>query len=183
MISEESIFKDYFHYYSNNGLITKVKIFIKAFCLPNDPTNKICPWIRMELKAYQRGNLFVEKWCESILYKKFMCTIGSHCKIGNNILFPHPLGIVIGHGVKIGNNCIIYHQVTLGQSKNNFPCIGDDVVIFAGAKVVGNVKVGNNVIIGANAVVVSDIPSNSVVAGNPAVVVKKISDISEYRAW
>lgn len=178
-----SIFQDYFRHYPEINTWIKIKIFLKAFCIPSDPANKICPWVRMELNAYRNKKYIMEKICEWVLFKYFSCTIGSHCEIGNDLIMPHPMGIVIGHGVKIGNRCTIYHQVTLGQSKNNFPSVGDDVVIFSGAKIVGNIKIGNNVVIGANAVVIKDVPSNSVVAGNPAVIIKRISDISEYKAW
>ncbi|MCH5342470.1 MAG: serine acetyltransferase [Acetatifactor sp.] len=182
-MSNNSIFRDYYHFYSNRNFLTKIKIFLKAFCIPSDPTNKICPWIRMELNAYKKKNVLLEKICEWVLLKKFFCVVGSHCEIGEELVLPHPMGIVIGHGVKIGKRCVIYHQATLGQSKSCFPSIGDDVVIFAGAKIVGDVKVGDNVVIGANAVVTRDIPSNSVVAGNPAAVIKKITNVSEYRMW
>ena len=75
----------------------------------------------------------------------------------------------------IGNNCNIQQGVTIGNmnrgKRKGSPMIGDNVLIGAGAKIIGNVKVGNNVAIGANAVVVDDIPDNAVVVGIPAKIV------------
>ncbi|GHT87868.1 hypothetical protein FACS189474_1810 [Bacteroidia bacterium] len=92
-------------------------------------------------------------------------------KIGKGLFFPHFSCIIINSGVAIGDNCIIYQGVTLGSvrgEKGGVPQIGNNVVICAGAKVIGNVKIGNNVMIGANAVVVNDIPDNAVIGGIPA---------------
>lgn len=84
-------------------------------------------------------------------------------------------GIVIYGKVKIGQNCTIYHQVTLGKKSRGdyegFPTIGDNVYIGPGAKIIGNVKIGNNVAIGANCVVTKDIPDNAVVVGVPGKVI------------
>ena len=77
---------------------------------------------------------------------------------------PHGLyGIIISHNAVIGSNCTIFHQVTIGEGKGGAPVIGDNVLIGAGAKIVGNVKIGSNSKIGVNAVVVHDVPENSIV--------------------
>lgn len=83
---------------------------------------------------------------------------------------PHHLnGIIISHYAKIGKNCTIFQQVTIAQDENNKAAvIGDNVMIGAGAKIIGNVTIGDNVKIGANAVVVKDIPSNCTAVGVPA---------------
>lgn len=96
-------------------------------------------------------------------------------KIDGGLKFYHYSCVVSAMMVKIGRCCTIHQGVTLGRvyagSKAGVPTIGDNVVIFPGAKVVGNIHVGDNVVIGANAVVVDDVPENCVVAGTPAKVV------------
>ena len=90
-------------------------------------------------------------------------------------------GLFIQHGVctiiaadRIGKNCSINQQVTIGYSDDvSRPTIGDNVIITAGAKVIGGVKIGDNVTVGANAVVLKDVPNNCVVVGVPARIVKK----------
>ena len=78
----------------------------------------------------------------------------------------------------IGKNCTIFQGVTIGSIrgiKGGVPTIGDNVIIFAGAKIIGNVKIGNNTVIGANAVVTHNIPDNSVAVGIPAKVISNNS--------
>lgn len=112
----------------------------------------------------------------------FGIEIATSCRIGPGLFFPHTQGTVIG-AVSIGKNAVIYQGVTLGAKDLDFtfdnshrPTIGDDVVIGAGAKVLGGLGVGNNVRIAANAVLLISVPSNVVVAGVPARVVKSRGD-------
>lgn len=93
--------------------------------------------------------------------------------IGGGLLFNHYSGIVLAKSVTIGENCTIFQNVTIGRTWNNTPppVIGSGVILCAGCKVIGNVKIGDNVIVGANAVVTKDIPDNCVAAGVPASVV------------
>ena len=86
---------------------------------------------------------------------------------------PHQgLGVVMHPGTLIGENCIIYQHTTFGQAHGSkadgAPTIGNNVMVGAGAVILGNVRIGNNVVIGANAVVLKDIPDNVLVAGVPA---------------
>jgi serine O-acetyltransferase len=102
------------------------------------------------------------------------CDISYRATIGNNISFPHPIGIVIGDDVVVGNNVKIWQQVTLGShgrtgEKLSYPVIHDQVKIFAGAKVFGNVFVEAGAVIGANAVVNKNIPAGKVAVGIPAI--------------
>lgn len=102
------------------------------------------------------------------------CYLSHLAQVGSNLKFPHATGIVIGEGVKIGSNVTIYQQVTIGAQrlgeakKGLYPEIGDNVTIFAGAKIVGPIKLGSNCIIGANAVVTRDVPENKTAVGIPA---------------
>jgi serine O-acetyltransferase len=93
--------------------------------------------------------------------------------IGPGLKLPHPAGVVIGAGARIGERVTIYQHVTVGRARReaSFPVIGDDVVIFPNAVVVGGISVGARAVIGAGAVVIADVPEGAVVAGNPARVV------------
>ena len=99
----------------------------------------------------------------------------------NNILFPHPVGIVISKAARLGENCVIYQNVTIGsrdvesgnQQSQNYPVIGNNVTIYAGAVIIGPVHIGDCAVIGANAVVLQDVPKNSVAVGVPAKVITK----------
>ncbi|MDY6895657.1 MAG: serine acetyltransferase, partial [Thermotogota bacterium] len=86
-------------------------------------------------------------------------------------------GIVVNGNVSIGKNCNISPGVTLGQTnrgKNKgCPTIGDNVFIASGAKIIGNILVGNNVAIGANCVVIEDVPENSVIVGVPGKIISR----------
>lgn len=102
--------------------------------------------------------------------------INSGAKFKTKPILPHGLnGIIISHFATIGANCVIRQQVTIAQNNNNESAIiKDNVVIGAGAKIIGKVTIGNNAVIGANAVVTHDIPDNCVAVGVPARVIKKV---------
>jgi serine O-acetyltransferase len=98
--------------------------------------------------------------------------------IGRSFFIDHGMGVVIGETSEIGDNVTLFHGVTLGgttwQKGKRHPTIGNNVVIGAGAKVLGPVKIGDNTRIGANSVVISEIPSNSIVVGIPGKVVFRV---------
>lgn len=108
------------------------------------------------------------------LEREYGVYIGVNAKIGENVRFPHPVGIVIGDGVEIGGDCTIFQNVTVGGARIGdaqncaYPKIGNNVVLFAGAVVVGAIEIGEQCVIGANSVVNRDFPSGSVIAGVPA---------------
>lgn len=95
-----------------------------------------------------------------------------------NVIFPHPIGIVIHPEAIIGENCVIFQNVTIGQGKydlvkkRNVPKISKGVVIYPNSVIVGGINVGENSVIGAGSIVIKDIPPNVVVAGNPARIIK-----------
>ena len=96
-------------------------------------------------------------------------------KIGDYFFIDHGQGVVIGETAEIGNNVTIYQGVSLGgtslETKKRHPTLGNNIVVGAGAKLLGPIKIGDNVKIGANSVVTKDIPDNSVCVGVPGRVV------------
>ncbi|GAM11823.1 serine acetyltransferase [Geobacter sp. OR-1] len=100
-------------------------------------------------------------------------SIPAATQIGKGFRIHHFGGIIFHSKVKIGENCTVYQGVTLGDKGGwgNPPTIGNNVLIGAGAKVLGDIIIGDNVAIGANAVVLTSIPSNSIAAGIPAKIV------------
>lgn len=108
-------------------------------------------------------------------------------KIGEGALFCHFSCIVFAEDVVLGKYCSIHQGVTIGRTfagkKAGVPTIGDYVIIFPGAKVVGNIHIGNNVVIGANATVLDDVPDNCVVVGTPARIISTDSEKSIGKEW
>lgn len=92
-------------------------------------------------------------------------------EIGRNFVIDHFGGIVVSGFTRFGNDCRIRTGVVIGLARVDDPCapvIGDRVDIGAGAKVLGRIRIGNNVLIGANAVVIDDVPDDSIAIGIPA---------------
>lgn len=98
-------------------------------------------------------------------------------EIGRRFFIDHGEGVVIGETTIIGNDVLIYQQVTLGgtgkESGKRHPTLGNNVIVGAGAKVLGNITIGDNVRIGAGSVVVEDVPEHSTVVGIPGRVVHR----------
>jgi serine O-acetyltransferase len=97
--------------------------------------------------------------------------------IGEGLLIDHGMGVVIGETAIVGNNVTLYQGVTLGgtgkETGKRHPTIGNNIVVGAGAKILGNIEVGDNSYIGANAVVLHDVPPNSTVVGVPGHVTRQ----------
>jgi serine O-acetyltransferase len=98
-------------------------------------------------------------------------------KIGKNFFIDHATGVVIGETAEIGDNVSIYQGVTLGgvsaEKKKRHPTIGNNVVVGAGATILGPITIGDNVRVGAGSVVVKSVPPNSTVVGVPAKIVQR----------
>lgn len=124
----------------------------------------------------QKKNLpFLPTLIRYLIYRLSGCVISPNVKIKPGVVkFAHPVGVVIGDGVCIGSNVVIFQGVTIGAKGSSnrrikeYPKIEDDVIIYAGAKIIGGVTIGKGSIIGANAVVISDVPSYSLAVGVPA---------------
>lgn len=93
-------------------------------------------------------------------------------KIGKGLVIDHGMGVVIGETAEIGDNVLIYHGVTLGGTGKDkgkrHPTVGDNVIIGAGAKVLGPIYIGSNSKIGANSVVLKEVPEGATAVGMPA---------------
>ena len=146
----------------------KLKCLISCMCIEK----KIIKMYRKSYKCFKKGRKKMAYYLYYKMQKKYQCILSPQAKIGNNFYMPHPFDIAIGKDVIIGDNATIYHDVTIGQNNEKSPVIGDNVIVYAGAKIFGDIKIGDNVIVGANAVVTHSIPSNSVVAGIPAKIIK-----------
>lgn len=98
-------------------------------------------------------------------------------KIGKGLFIDHGMGVVIGETTEIGDNCLLYQGVTLGGTGKDkgkrHPTLGNNVMVGAGAKVLGPIVIGDNVKVAANAVVLNNIPSDCTAVGVPARVVRR----------
>ncbi len=123
-------------------------------------------------------NLFYFRIGENISkYIEFLCpkmnTLFINGNIGKGLFIQHGFATIIATN-QMGENCWINQQVTIGFSNaTDCPTIGNNVIISAGSKIIGNVKIGDNSKVGANAVVVKDVPANCTVVGVPAHIIRR----------
>ena len=106
---------------------------------------------------------------------RWNCDISYDTKIGRGVIFAHPIGIVIGNKTCIADGVRIWQNVTLGSHGKsnlgkNYPTVEKNVKIYAGAKIIGGITIGENSVVAANAVVNIDVPPNSIAAGVPCVI-------------
>ena len=118
---------------------------------------------------------------------RFLTGIEIHpgAQIGRRFFIDHGMGVVIGETTEIGDDCTLYHGVTLGGTTWNkgkrHPTLGDNVVVGAGAKILGPVTVGTGARVGSNAVVTKDVPAGATVVGIPGRVVQKRTEDERMR--
>ncbi|MBX6421423.1 MAG: serine O-acetyltransferase [Nevskia sp.] len=128
------------------------------------------------LKWLARANSQLARWLTGI-------EIHPGAKIGRRFFIDHGMGVVVGETAEIGDDVTLYHGVTLGGVSWNkgkrHPTLGDNVVVGAGAKVLGPITVGENARVGSNSVVVKDVPPGATVVGIPARVVQEARAPSE----
>ena len=131
---------------------------------------------------YKKKIIFLARLISQI--SRFFTGIEIHpgAQIEKHLFMDHGMGIVIGETSIIGENVTIYHGVTLGgvslDKGKRHPTIGNNVIIGAGAKVLGNITIGDNSKIGANSVILKDIPKDSVPVGVPGKIITKSSSDS-----
>ena len=125
---------------------------------------------------YEHKHFFLARWVSQHGRHKTGIEIHPGAKIGKCLFIDHGMGIVIGETAEIGDDCLLYHGVTLGGTGKDHgkrhPTLGNNVMVSAGAKVLGPFKVGDNSRIAANAVVLSEIPPEATAVGVPARVVR-----------
>jgi len=120
---------------------------------------------RARLRLLGRFSSHIARWLTGI-------EIHPAAKLGRRLVIDHGMGVVIGETAEIGDDCYLYHQVTLGvaraQGGKRHPTVGNNVIIGAGAKVLGPITVGDNARVGSNAVVLDPVPPDTTVVGIPA---------------
>ena len=125
---------------------------------------------------YKKNLLFLARLISQLA--RFLTGIEIHpgATLGAGILIDHGMGVVIGETAELGDRITIYHGTTLGgtgkEKGKRHPTVGNNVVIGAGAKILGNISIGSNSKIGANSVVINDVPEGATVVGIPGRVVK-----------
>lgn len=129
---------------------------------------------------YKKRLFFIARFISQ--FARFATGIEIHpgAVIGSGLFIDHGTGVVIGETAEIGNNCTIYHQVTLGgtgkDTGKRHPTVGDNVLIGAGAKLLGPFKVGDNAMIGAGSVVVEEVEAETTVTGPKARSVRQVGN-------
>jgi serine O-acetyltransferase len=115
-------------------------------------------------------------------YAKFFSGIEIHpgAKIGRRLVIDHGVGVVIGETAEIGDDVLIYHGVTLGGKSldpgKRHPTVGNRVILGAGAKLIGNITIGDDCRVGANAVVTKSMPNGTVAVGVNAKLVRNVAE-------
>ena len=141
------------------------------------PSFKAILRYRLAHKLYEHKHYFLARWYSQNTVRKTGIEIHPGATIGKGLFIDHGYGVVIGETAIIGDNVTLYQGVTLGgtgkQTGKRHPTIGNNVMISAGAKILGSFIVGENSKIGAGSVVLSEIPPNSTVVGVPGRVVKR----------
>lgn len=143
------------------------------------------------VRAYRRANWFyrhdmkfIARMISQRARRRTGIEIHPGAKIGKNLFIDHGMGVVIGETTEIGDNCTLYQGVTLGGTGKDHgkrhPTLGNNVMVSAGAKVLGPFKVGDGARIAANAVVLTEIPPEATAVGVPARVVRIAGEKVDY---
>ena len=141
------------------------------------PSFKVMLHYRIAHKLYCKRHYFLARWISQRAVRKTGIEIHPGATIGKGLFIDHGNGVIIGETTIIGDNVTLYQGVTLGgtgkEHGKRHPTIGNNVMISAGAKVLGSFTIGDNSKIGAGSVVLSEVPPNSTVVGVPGRVVRR----------
>ena len=125
---------------------------------------------------YEHGHKFIARYISQRARHKTGIEIHPGAKIGKGLFIDHGMGVVIGETSEIGDNCTLYQGVTLGGTGKDHgkrhPTLGNNVLVGAGAKILGPFRVGDNARVAAGAVVLSEVPANATAVGVPARIVR-----------
>ncbi len=141
------------------------------------PSFKALIYYKIAHYFYLHKHYFIARYFSERGKRKTGIEIHPGATIGHNLFIDHGTGVVIGETAIIGDNVTMFHGVTLGGVGNSkgkrHPTIGNNVLIGCGAKILGNIKIGDNTKVGANAVILKDVEDNVTIVGIPGIVVKK----------
>lgn len=141
------------------------------------PSFKVMMHYRIAHRLYEKKHFFWARWVSQRAVRKTGIEIHPGARIGKGLFIDHGNGVIIGETAVIGDNVTLYQGVTLGgtgkEHGKRHPTVGDNVMISAGAKVLGSFRIGDNSKIGAGSVVLSEVPPCSTVVGVPGRVVKR----------
>ncbi|EOS76403.1 MAG: serine O-acetyltransferase [Lachnospiraceae bacterium] len=141
------------------------------------PSFKVMMHYRTAHKLYLNRHYFLARWVSQRGARKTGIEIHPGAQIGRGFFIDHGNGVIIGETTIVGDNVTLYQGVTLGgtgkEQGKRHPTIGNNVMISAGAKILGSFKIGDNSKIGAGSVVLEEVPPNSTVVGVPGRVVKR----------
>jgi serine O-acetyltransferase len=136
---------------------------------------------RLAHACWQGGFKWLGRWVSH--WNRWLTGIEIHpgAHIGERVFIDHGMGVVIGETAVVGDGCTIYHGVTLGgtalyKGEKRHPTLGRDVVVGAGAKVLGGFEVGDGAKVGSNAVVTKPVPAGATAVGNPARIIQAEAD-------
>jgi len=140
---------------------------------------------RLSCVIWKNKTLTVIFFLYLIFYRVFiewiLCVeLSWNTTVGSGLRIDHGQALIVNGGTVIGDNCLLRHCTTIGVKKlpdgsySKNPVIGNNVDVGAGVHIIGPITIGNNVVIGAGSIVIKDVPSNTIVAGNPARVIRVI---------
>lgn len=141
------------------------------------PSFRVMIQYRKAHKLYQNGHYFLARWISQRAARKTGIEIHPGAQIGKGLFIDHGNGVIIGETAIIGDNVTLYQGVTLGgtgkETGKRHPTLRDNVMVSAGAKVIGSFTIGENSKIGAGSVVLEEVPQNCTVVGVPGRIVKR----------
>lgn len=167
------------HYIKNEIEVIKerdpaIKSSIEVFLYPSF---HVILHYRVAHRFYKKGHYFLARWISQHAARKTGIEIHPGAQVGKNLFIDHGKGVIIGETAIIGDNVTLYQGVTLGgtgkETGKRHPTVMDNVMISAGAIVLGSFTIGENSKIGAGSVVLEEVPPNSTVVGVPGRVVKQ----------